>query len=134
MKKLVFLVIFGICGLAAFAQSETIPFKITSYQISRRQLANQYSRAEVIVDYEAMTWEIILYRKDGGNPERIKLEKFDDIGRNNVVFRAVTIVEAAGTSGSNLFAYLPKNDDNVQRVDLCDNRTEGVKRRLVMEF
>lgn len=134
MKKL-FLII-GVCifGLTVFAQSEAISFKVFSYQISTRQTANQYTKAELLINDENQSWEIILYRKDGKNSERIKLEKFDDIGRNNGVFRTVTIMEAAGTSGSNLFAYMPVFDGNKIRIDLCDKRTEGVKRRLIMEY
>jgi hypothetical protein len=132
MKKLVMFVILGICAGAAFAQP--IPFTVSSYQISRRQTAPQYTRAELIVNDESQSWEIILYRKDGVGPERIKLEKFDDIGHNNGVFRTVIIQEAAGTSGSNLFAYMPVFEGNKIRVDLCDTKTEGVKRRLILEY
>jgi hypothetical protein len=134
MKKLLFLAVFVICGWVAFAQSAAITFKVSSYLISRRQTANQYTKAELLIDDGAQSWEIILYRKDNAKPERIKLEKFDDIGRNNGVFRTVTIQEAAGTSGSNLFAYMPVFDGTKIRVDLCDTRTEGVKRRLIIEY
>ena len=135
MKKQFLLIIFSICGLAVFAQSDAIPFKVFSYQISTRQTANQYSKAELIITDETQSWEIILYRKDGKKSEHIKLEQFDDIKQNSHgVFRTVTIVEAAGTSGSNLFAYMPVFEGNRIRVDLCDKRTEGVKRRLIMEF
>ena len=75
-----------------------------------------------------------MYRKDGAGPERIKLEKFDDIGHNNGVFRTVIIQEVAGTSGSNLFAYMPVFEGNKIRVDLCDTKTEGVKRRIILEY
>ncbi|GHV84825.1 hypothetical protein AGMMS50230_04330 [Spirochaetia bacterium] len=132
MKKLIFVVVFGICSWAAFAQA--ITFKVASYQISRRQAAPQYTKAELVVNDNDQSWEIILYRKDGAVPERIKLEKFDDIGHNLGVFRTITIQEAAGTSGSNLFAYMPVFDGNKIRVDLCDTRTEGVKRRLIIEY
>jgi hypothetical protein len=135
MKKLVFLLIFGICALVLFTQPEGIPFKVFSYQISTRQLASQYTKAELIISDETQSWEIILYRKDGKNSEHIKLEQFDDINqKNHGVFRNVTIVEAAGTSGSNLFAYMPVFEGNKIRVDLCDKRTEGVKRRLIIEY
>jgi hypothetical protein len=134
MKKLLFVVVFGICSWTVFAQPAPITFKVVSYLISRRQTAPQYEKAELIVDDENQSWEIILYRKDGAEPEHIKLEKFDTIGRNNGVFRTVTIREAAGTSGSGLFAYMPVFEGNKIRVDLCDTRTEGVKRRLIMEF
>ena len=133
MKKLFFLVIFGIVGWSIFAQPEAIPFKVSSYQISRRQTASLYTRADLIINDETQSWEIILHRREGA-PERIKLEKFDDIGRNIGVFRTVIITEASGTSGSNLFAYMPAFEGNQIRVDLCDTRTEGVRRRLIMEF
>jgi len=134
VKKLLFLAVFVVCAWATFAQSNAITFKVSSYQISRRQTANQYTKAELIVDDETQSWEIVLYRKDGSDPERIKLEKFDDIGRNTGVFRTVTIEEKSGTSGSNLFAYMPVFEGNKIRVDLCDTRTEGVKRRLIIEY
>jgi len=134
MKKLYFLIVFVICGLTAFAQSQAIPFKVATYQISRRQLASQYTKAELIIDDEKQSWEIILYRKDNAKPEYIKLEKFDDIGRDVGVFRTVTIMEAAGTSGGNLFAHMPVFDGNKITVDLCDTRTEGVRRRLIIEY
>jgi hypothetical protein len=134
MKKLYFLVVFVICGSAVFAQSQGIPFKVSVYQISRRQLASQYTMAELIIDDEKQSWEIVLHRKDGTKPERIKLEKFDDIGRNLGVFRTVTITEASGTTGGNLFAHMPVFEGGKIRVDLCDTRTEGVKRRLIIEY
>jgi len=134
MKKLYFLIVFVMCGSAVFAQSQAITFKVALYQISRKQIASQYTRAELIIDDENQSWEIVLYRKDGAKPERIKLEKFDDIGRDLGVFRTVTIMEAAGTSGSSLFAHMPVFEGNKIRVDLCDTRTEGVKRRLIMEY
>ena len=133
MKKLVFLIVFGIIGLVVFTQTAGIPFKVESYQISTRQTARFYSKAELIINDEAQTWEIILHRVEG-NIERIKLEQFDDIGRNIGVFRTVIIQEAAGTSGSNLFAYMPVFEGNKIRVDLCDKRTEGTRRRLIMEY
>ena len=136
MKKLVMFVVLGICAGALFAQP--ITFKVSSYQIGGRQTAGQYSKAELIVegDSESLqySWEIILYRKDGAGPERIKLERLDDIGRNIGVFRTVTIRERSGTSGSTLFAYIPVYEGNKIRVDLCDTRTEGVKRRLIIEY
>ena len=134
MKKLFFLTIVGLCGWMVFAQPQAITFKVASYQISTRQAASQYTRAELIINDEEQSWEIVLYRKDGTGPDRIRLEKFDDIGRNIGVFRTVTITEAAGTSGSNLFAYMPAFEGNRIRVDLCDTRTEGVKRRLIIEM
>ena len=134
MKRSLFLAVFIICGWTAFAQSNAITFKVSSYLISRKQTANLYTKAELIIYDEDQSWEIILYRKDGSKPERIKLEKFDDIGHNNGVFRIVTIQEASGTSGKNLFAYMPVFDGTKIRVDLCDTRTEGVKRRLIIEY
>ena len=134
MKKLIFIVIFCIFGLSVFTLPEAIPFKVSSYQISTRQTAAQYTKADLLVDDETQSWEIILHRKDGKTSERIKLEQYDDIGRGKGVFRTVTIIEGAGTSGSNLFAHMPVFDGNKIRVDLCDKRTEGVKRRLIMEY
>ena len=134
MKKIFLLLVLGISGLVIFSQNMAIPFKVFSYQISTRQTAAQYTKAELVISDEERSWEITLHRKDGKNAERIKLEQFDDIGRNNGVFRTVTITEAAGVSGSNLFAYMPVFEGNKIRVDLCDKRTEGVKRRLIMEY
>jgi len=133
MKKLFFIAI-SLCGFIAFAQSEAIAFKVFSYQISTRQTANQYSQAELVINDDSQSWEIILHRKDGKTSERIKLEQFDDIGKNKGVFRTVTITDASGVSGSNLFAHMPLFDGNKIRVDLCDKRTEGVKRRLIIEY
>ena len=133
-KKLFLLIVFVLCGWLVFAQSEAITFKVASYQISTRQTASLYTMAELIINDEARSWEIILHRKDGKGPDRIKLEKFDDIGRNIGVFRTVTITDISGTTGSNLFAYMPAFEGNRIRVDLCDTRTEGVKRRLIMEI
>jgi len=133
MKKVFFFVVFGIIGWSLFAQSEPIAFRVASYQISSRQTASQYLNAELIINDENMTWEIILHRRQGA-PERILLSGYDNIGRGIGVFRTVTITEAAGVSGSNLFAYMPHFEGNRIRVDLCDKRTEGVRRRLIMEI
>lgn len=133
MKKVSIFVLL-ICGLVLFSAAESIAFNVFSYQISTRQTANQYTKAELIINDETMSWDIVLHRKDGKESEHILLEQFDDIGRNNGVFRAVTIKEAAGISGSNLFAYMPVFEGNKIRVDLCDKRTEGTKRRLIMEY
>lgn len=134
MKKTFLAAIFLICGFALFSAAEGIPFKVFSYQISTRQTANQYTKAELIINDETMSWDIVLYRKDGKEAEHILLEQFDDIGHNLGVFRTVTIIEAAGKSGSNLFAYMPIFEGSRIRVDLCDKRTEGTKRRLIMEY
>jgi hypothetical protein len=133
MKRFIFIVFFGISVGAAFAQS-AIPFKVSSYLISRRQTSGQYVRAELLVNDETQSWEITLYRKDGAGPERIKLEKFDDIGGNKGVFRTITIQDSSGASGSGLFAYMPVFEGSKIRIDLCDTRTEGVKRRLILEY
>ncbi|MDR2073172.1 MAG: hypothetical protein LBP60_07045 [Spirochaetaceae bacterium] len=133
MKKALFLIAWGIVTWTGFAQSKPIVFKVSSYQISRRQTANQYARAELLIDDENLSWEIILYRKDDTGPEHIKLEQLDFLG-NNGVFRTVTIQEASGTSGSNLFAYMPVYEGNKIRIDLCDIRTEAVRRRLIIEY
>jgi hypothetical protein len=134
MKRLFFLAVLATVGLTVFAQSNTITFKVSSYLISRRETAPLYVRAELIIDDEAQSWEIILYKKDGANPERIKLEKSSDIGRNNMVFRTVTLQEGSGTSGADLYAFVPPFQGNKIRVDLCDAKTEGVKRRLILEY
>ena len=150
MKKLFSVVVFLVCGLVLFSAAEAIPFKVFSYQISTRQTANQYTKAELIVTPIEIkverpaglppgytwgyTWEIILYRKDGKPSEIIKLEDHKELGDNHGVFNQVTITEAAGVSGSNLFAYVPKYEGNRIRVDLCDKRTEGTKRRLIIEY
>ena len=133
MKKLVFLAVIGIIGLSIFAQSEAIPFRVNSYQISRRQTASLYSRAELIVNDADQSWEIVLHRREG-NPERIRLENYDNIGRGIGVFRTVTITEATGITGSDLFAHMPHFEGTRIRVDLCDKRTEGVRRRLILEY
>lgn len=134
MKKLFFFLVLGICGLMLFAQSGPATFKVLSYQISRAQTANRYTKAELIIDDETRSWEIILYRKDNTNPERIKLEQSEEFNKSAGVFRTVTIQETAGTSGSNLFAYIPAFVGNKIQIDFCDKRTEGVKRRLILEF
>jgi hypothetical protein len=116
------------------AEPLSVPVKITSYLISRRQTAVQYEKADLVIDDETQSWEIILYRKDGKDPEHIKLEKFDDIGHNTGVFRTITILEGGKTSGSNLFAYMPVFDNGKIQIDLCDTKTEGVRRRLILEM
>jgi len=133
VKKLLFLAVFIVCGWTTFAQSGAITFKISSYLIARKQTANQYTRAELIVDDETQSWVILLYRKDGAGPEQIKLEKFDDIGRNKGVFRTVTIQEGSKTLGSDLFAYMPEFVDGKIQVDLCDTKKEITRRRLILE-
>ena len=132
MKKIWLCLIIAVCSWTAFAQDMTLPVKIVSYQISRRQTSALYERAEIIISDETQSWQIILYRKDGTDPEQILLEKFDDIGNHIGVFRTITIKEGNKTSGSELFAYLPVFEGNNIRIDLCDKRTEGVKRRLIV--
>jgi len=133
MKKLVFLAVIGIIGLSIFAQPETIPFTVNSYQISRRQTASLYTRAELVINDADQSWEITLFPRTG-NPERIRLENYDDIGRGIGVFRTVVITEASGTTGNDLFAHMPHFEGTRIRVDLCDKRTEGVRRRLILEY
>ena len=149
MKKLIILVLL-VCGLVFYSAAEGIFFSVFSYQISTRQTAAQYSNAELIITpveieikvpegqpprYDlGYTWEIILHRKDGRPSESIKLEQHEEFGRSHGVFKKVTITEAAGVSGSNLFAYVPAFEGNRIRIDLCDKRTEGTRRRLIMEF
>ena len=134
MKRLFLMVTFVMAGLAVSALSNAITFKVSSYQISRKETAPLYVRAELIIDDDSQSWEIILYKKDGTNPERIKLEKPSDIGSNNMVFRTVSIQESSGTSGNNLYAFIPPFAGNKIRVDICDAKTEGVKRRLILEY
>ncbi|MDR2701400.1 MAG: hypothetical protein LBB72_03105 [Spirochaetaceae bacterium] len=134
MKRLFFWAVFVTVGLVAFAQSNTITFKVSSYLINRKETAQLYVRAELTIDDETQSWEIILHRKDGTNPERIKLEKPSDISRNNMVFRTVAIQEGAGPSGANLYAFVPPFQGSKIRVDICDAKTEGVKRRLILEY
>jgi hypothetical protein len=134
MKKHLFFLALVLCSWTVMAEPLSVPVKITSYLISRRQTAAQYEKADLIIDDETQSWEIVLYRKDGKDPEHIKLENFEDIGRDNGVFRAITIQEGSTTSGSNLFAYMPVFTGGKIRVDLCDTRTEGVKRRLILEL
>jgi len=134
VRKLLFLAVFIVCGWANFAQSGAITFKVASYLIARKQTANLYTKAELIVDDETQSWEFILYRKDGSGPERIKLEKFDDIGRGRGVFRTVTIREGSRTFGSDLFAYMPVFEGTRITVDLCDTKKEITRRRLILEY
>jgi hypothetical protein len=134
MKKPLFFSVFVLCSWAIMAEPLSIPVKITSYLINRRQTAAQYEKADLIIDDETQSWEIVLYRKDGTDSEHIKLEKFDDIGNNTGVFRTITIMEGDKTSGSNLFAYMPVFNDGKIQVDLCDTKTEGVRRRLILEL
>jgi len=134
MKRLFFTVAFIMFGLGAFAQSNTITFKVSSYQINRKETAPLYVRAELIIDDETQSWKITLHRKDGATPEQLKLEKSSDIGNNRMVFRTVSIQEGSGTSGANLYAYVPPFEGNKIRVDICDAKTEGVKRRLILEY
>jgi hypothetical protein len=134
MKKHLFFLAFVLCSWTAMAEPLSVPVKIVSYLINRKQTAAQYEKADLIIDDETQSWEIILYKKDGTNPERIKLEKFDDLGNNNGVFRTITIREGSTTFGSNLFAYMPVFADGKIQIDLCDTRTEGVKRRLILEL
>ena len=66
MKKLfLVVVVFLVCGLVLFSAAESIPFKVFSYQISTRQTASQYTKADLVIDDETMSWEIVLHRKDG---------------------------------------------------------------------
>jgi len=134
MKKLFFLVVLNMVGVAAFAQSNAITFKISSYLIDRKETAHLYVRAELTIDDETQSWEIILYRKDAANPERIKLGKYSDIGQDNMVFRTVTIQEGSSTPGANLYAFVPPFEGSKIRVDFRDTKTEGVKRRLILEY
>jgi hypothetical protein len=133
MKRLLFLIVL-VCGLAVYTQSEGIPFKVSSYLIGKKQTANLYTRAELIINDETQSWEIILYRKDNKDPDNIRLEKFDDIGKNLGVFRTITIKEGSSTLGGGLFAYMPVFEGAKIQVDLCDTRTEFVKRRLILEY
>ncbi|MDR1505735.1 MAG: hypothetical protein LBI67_01395 [Treponema sp.] len=134
MKKIAFFAVCVLCSWAAVAEPLSVPVKIASYLISRRQTAAQYEKADLVIDDETQSWEIVLYRKDGADNERIKLEKFEDIGNNNGVFRTITIQENSKTSGSGLFAYMPVFNNGKIQVDLCDTRTEGVRRRLILEL
>jgi hypothetical protein len=134
MRKQLFFLAFVLCSWTIMAEPLSVPVKITSYLISRRQTAAQYEKADLIIDDETQSWEIVLYRKDGTDPEHIKLEKFEATGRDNGVFRTITIQEGSTTSGSNLFAYMPVFTDGKIQVDLCDTRTEGVRRRLILEL
>jgi hypothetical protein len=132
VKRAFFFLSFILCSWIITAEPLSVPVKITSYLISRKQTVAQYEKADLIIDDESQSWEIVLYRKDGADSERIKLEKFDDAG--NGVFRTVIIEEGSKTSGSNLFAYMPVFDDGKIQIDLCDTRTEGVRRRLILEL
>ncbi|MDR2552715.1 MAG: hypothetical protein LBD31_06075 [Treponema sp.] len=131
-KKPVFTMILWICGGLLFAQPAPIQFRVSSYLVSGKQTSSQYARAELVVNDETQSWEITLYRKSGA-AERIKLESFDDLGKNGV-FRSIIIQETAGTSGGGLFAYMPAFEGNKIRVDLCDTKTERVRRRLIIEY
>jgi hypothetical protein len=118
----------------AISAPAPIPVKVGSYQVSGKQTASLYEKAELVINDTAMSWEIVLYRKNG-NSERIKMEKFDDIGRNLAVFRAITIQEGGKPAypAISLFAYMPVFSGGKIQIDLCDTRTEGVRRRLILE-
>jgi hypothetical protein len=133
MKKVFFLLFFGICAyVQAFAQP--IPVKVVSYLIGRRETAAQYERGELIINDETQSWEIILYKKTGGpdSGERILMKNFADIGNGNAVFRSITITEGSKSTGADLFAYFPVFKDGKIQIDLCDNKTERTRRRLII--
>jgi len=134
MKRLFIAIVLITVGLAAFTQSKAIIFKVSSYQINKKETAPSYVRAELIISDETQSWEITLHRKDGANPERIRMDKPSDIGNNKMVFRTITIQEASGNSGPNLYAYIPPFEGSKIRIDICDTKTEGVKRRLILEY
>lgn len=146
MKQLMCVTVLFLCGWMGFAQQAPIPFRVTSYLIStgggRKQTASQYERAELYIHDETQSWEIVLYRKDAADPERVTLEKLADFGKT-AAFRTITIQERAGKSGGGLFAYMPPfeevkapNGGRTLRlqVDLCDTRTEAVRRRIILEY
>jgi hypothetical protein len=130
MKKPFLCIMLVFCSWAIFA--EPISFKITSYLISRKQSAGLYAKAELSIDDETQSWEIILYKKNGSEPDIIRLEEFN-IVENNGVFKKVSIIEGGKTTGSDLFAYIPVFSDKIQ-IDLCNVRTEGVRRRLILSL
>jgi len=134
MNRLFFTVAFITVGLAAFAQSNAITFKVSSYQINRKETAALYVKAELIINDETQSWEITLHRKDGANQEQIKLEKPSDIGNNRMVFRTVSIKEGSGISGADLYVFVPPFEGSKIRMDICDTKTESVKRRLILEY
>jgi hypothetical protein len=130
MKKLFVLLILGIC-VQAFAQA--FPIKVVSYLIGRKETAAQYDRGELQINDETQSWEIVLYKKTGANrEEKIVLKTFSELGGGIAVFRNITITEAGKNTGSDLFAYIPNFDPAKLQIDLCDNKTERTKRRLVI--
>jgi len=134
MKRIFITVAFILFGFTAYTQSNAITFKVSSYQINRKETASSYVRAELIISDETQSWVISLHRKDGANPEQIKLEKPSDIGNNRMVFRTVSIKESSGTSGADLYAFVPPFEGSKIRMDICDTKTENVKRRLILEY
>ena len=127
-KKLFVCLAIILCAEAASAQA--ITFKVMSYLISKKQNAALYEKAELSTDDETQVWEVVLYRKDGSASERIRLENFAEVSGNGI-FRKVSIQEGGKTSGWGMFGYIPVFDGKIQ-IDLCDNRTEVVRRRLVL--
>jgi uncharacterized glyoxalase superfamily metalloenzyme YdcJ len=117
-----------LCADTVFAQAITL--KVMSYLISKKQNAALYEKAELSTDDETQAWELVLYRKDGSASERIRLENFAEVSGNGV-FRKVSIQEGEKTSGQGMFGYVPVFDSKIQ-IDLCDNRTEAVRRRLIL--
>jgi hypothetical protein len=122
--------------LAQSSQTENpvpIPVKVNSYQISGTQSASLYEKAELIINDENQFWEIILYRK-GGDREIIKMETFDDIGKDLAVFRTITIQEGGRPAyiARDLFAYMPVFNSGKIQIDLCNAKTEGVRRRIIL--
>jgi hypothetical protein len=115
----------------------SIELKINSYLISRKQNSGRFSGARLSVSDETQTWEITLFKKDGSDPDKIKLEGFEFYNKsvqNQGVFRSITIIEGEKVSGSDLFAYMPEFKKDTIQIDLCDKRTEGVRRRLILKI
>jgi hypothetical protein len=109
-----------------------ISLTVNSYLISRKQTASLYEKAELIINDETQSWEVILHRKDGAETEHIRLENFREASGNGV-FQKVSIQEGGKTSGQGLFGHVPVFNNKIQ-IDLCDYRTEAVRRRLILGF
>jgi hypothetical protein len=112
----------------------SIDLKIVSYLVSRKQNSARFASARLTVNDATQTWEVVLHKKDGSAPDRILMEESDPTGANMYVFRKITIFEGDKTSGGDLFAYMPNTKDGRIQIDLCDKRTEGVRRRLILSI
>lgn len=128
MKKPLFFLLAIFSVQMAFSQA--VSLKVTAYDVDRRPTANQYEKAELSINDETQSWEIVLYRKDQGAPERIVLEDFKEVSGNGV-FHKVSISEKGQKSGAGLFGYIPVFKGEIQ-IQLCNTHNERIRRKLVL--